>query len=156
MQYDIHVKQAAPQVIASARRHIVASDLGKVMHATLATVAGSVQPPDAAQGAPFAIYYNEPFRPDDVDVEVGVPIAGDAMLDHSTRVSRRELPGGPVAYTLHVGPYEAIGAAYEALYGWIAQHGHTRLGPPREIYLVGPGPEMRPAEYRTELEVPID
>lgn len=156
MSYDIHVKHVPPQVVASARTHTVLGELGKVMHATLATIAGSVRPPDAAQGAPFAIYYNEPFRPDDIDVEVGVPVASAATLEESAKVKRRQLPGGPVAYTLHVGPYQTIGAAYEALYAWIAAHGHERIGPPREIYVVAPGTGVRPEEYRTEIEVAID
>lgn len=156
MSYDIHVKQVAPQVIASERRHAALAELGNVMHSTLANIATAVHPPDAMQGAPFAIYYNEPFKPDDIDVEMGLPIAGNATVDPSVRVHRRELPGGPVAFTFHQGPYETIGAAYTALYEWVKLHGHKTLGPPREIYLVGPGHDRNPSEYRTEIDIPID
>lgn len=156
MNYEIHVKQVPPHVIASERRHTVLAELGNVMQSTLAQIATSVHPPTAAQGAPFAIYYGETFKPDDIDVEVGLSIAGNATLDPSARVQRRQLDGGPVAFTLHVGPYETIGAAYTALYEWAKVHGHKPLGPPREIYLVGPGQGVTPAEYRTEIDVPID
>lgn len=67
----------------------------------------------------------------------------------------KDLPGGAVAHTLHVGPYGAIGAAYDALYTWIAAHGLRPNGPPREIYLVGPGAAPSEAQYRTEIVVPI-
>lgn len=156
MNYDIHVKQVPPQVIASERRHTALAELGNVMQSTLAKIATSVHPPGAMQGAPFAIYYNEPFKPDDIDVEIGLPIAGHATLEPSARVQLRQLPGGPVAFTFHVGPYETIGAAYTALYEWVRVHGHKPLGPPRETYLVGPGQDTKPAEYRTEIDVPID
>ena len=156
MSYDIHVKQVAPQVIASERTHTALSEIGNVMHATLANIATSVRPPDAMQGAPFAIYYNEPFKPDDIDVEMGLPIAPGATIDPSARVQRRELEGGPVAFTFHVGPYETIGAAYAALFEWVKLHGHHPLGPPREIYLVGPAHDRSSAEYRTEIDLPID
>lgn len=155
MSYDVHVKQVPAQIVVSERRHTRLGELGKAMHATLAKVAASVDPIDAAQGAPFALYYNEPFKPEDIDVEMGLPVAPDARVAEAKGVHRRELPGGPVAYTLHVGRYGSIGAAYDALHTWIEEHGHERVGPPREIYLVGPGEGVKPDEYRTEIEVPI-
>jgi effector-binding domain-containing protein len=159
MSYDVHVKRVAPQPVVTARQHVVLAALGRAMHSTLATIALTVRPIDATQAAPFAIFYNEPFRPDDVDVEMGVPIAASATLDPSGRVRRRlqrgELPGGLVAFTFHVGSYQGIGAAYVAVYDWIVAHHHRPLGPPREIYLVCPGQGIEPAELRTEIDVPI-
>jgi effector-binding domain-containing protein len=156
MDYTIHVKQVPPQVVASERRHTAAAELGTVMQSTLARIALAVEPPDASQGVPFAIYYSAPSDPADLDVEVGVPIASDATLAAGARVQRRELPGGPVAFTFHEGPYETIGSAYAALFGWVTAQGHRPLGPPREIYLVGPGQGTRPGEYRTEIDLPIE
>ncbi len=42
------------------------------------------------------------------------------------------------------------------MYSWVDGHGHKRIGPPREVYLVGPGQGVQPQDYRTEIEVPID
>jgi len=156
MSYAVHVKQLTPQVVVTQRRHAALADLGTVMHSALAKVALSVAPKEAARGAPFTVYHGEEFRPDDLDVEMGLPVTGDAEVQETEEVQRRHLPGGPVAYTTHVGPYSAIGAAYAALYTWIDSHGHKRIGPPREIYIVGPGQGTKPEEYRTEVEVPID
>lgn len=89
-----------------------------------------------------------------IDVELGFPVAADAKVPCST-AAMKDLPGGAVAHTLHVGPYGAIGAAYDALYTWIAAHGLRPNGPPREIYLVGPGAAPSEAQYRTEIVVPI-
>lgn len=155
MSYEIHVKQLPPQVVVSERVHTKLSELGATMHTTLSRVAESVQPADAAQGAPFAVYYNEPFQPDDIDVEMGLPVKASAKVDETLGVHRRTLLGGPVAYTTHVGPYETIGAAYRALFEWVEKHGHQRQGPPREIYLVGPA-DAEPSAYRTQIEVPVD
>jgi effector-binding domain-containing protein len=154
MNYEVHVKQVAPATIVTERKRTTLAKLGGEMDSTLASIAGAVKPAGSAEGAPFAIYYNEPFRPDDIDVEMGLPVARDAEVD-GERVQRRVLEGGPVAYTLHVGPYGSIGAAYEALRDWIARHGHTPVGPPRELYIVGPGQGARPSEYQTEIEIPI-
>lgn len=156
MNYAVHVKHVPPQVVVSQRRHTSLAELGGAMHETIAEIVASVDPPDAMRGAPFAVYYNEPFKPEDVEVEMGVPVAPDTKVLPRARVERRELIGGPVAYTIHVGPYETIGKAYEALFAWIEKHGHHRIGPPRETYLVGPGKGISPSMYRTEIEVPID
>ena len=67
----------------------------------------------------------------------------------------RELPGGRVAYTLHSGPYESVGPIYAVLQKWIQEHGHECAGPPREVYLVGPGQVSDPAAFRTEVQWPI-
>jgi effector-binding domain-containing protein len=155
MNYEIHVKQVPAQVVVTHRCHAPLAGLRDAMHCTLGRIGATVEPRGAARGAPFAVYHNEPFRPEDVDVEMGLPVAADATVEESAGVHRRELPGGPVAYTVHVGPYSTIGAAYAALYAWVEREGHRPLGPAREIYIVGPDQERNPAAYRTELEVPI-
>lgn len=154
--YEVHVKQLPPQVVVTERCHTTLSGLATAMHSTLTKVATAVDPSDAARGAPFALYHNEPFTPDDIDVEMGLPITAVAKVNETAAVRRHQLDGGPVAYTMHVGPYASIGGAYAALFSWLEGHGHKRTGPVREIYLVGPGQGVEPAQYRTEIEVPID
>lgn len=154
MGYEIHVKQLPPELVLTKRMHTKLTELGDNMHRTVSTITASVEPKAAASGVPFAIYHNEPFRPDDIDVEMGLPITREAKVTPDAG-SPRQLPGGPVAYTIHVGPYETIGAAYKALYDWLRAHGHAPQGPPREIYLVGPRQAETEEEYRTEIDVPI-
>lgn len=156
MPYTVHVKQIAPQLVAMQRTHTTVANLGTTMHAILAKIANAVEPRGSARGAPFAIYHNEPFTPDDVDVEMGLPLAHDARLAETADAHACQLPGGAVAYTIHEGPYGSIGAAYDAIHGWLREQGHRPQGPPREIYLVGPGQDITPAEYRTEIDVPVD
>jgi effector-binding domain-containing protein len=156
MEHEVHVKQVPPQLVATKRCRTTLGELGKTMHSTLASIANAVEPKEAPRGAPFAIYHNEPFRLDDVDVEMGVPLGRDAILARAGAASAKQLPGGAVAFTIHEGPYAAIGAAYDAIFEWAEEHGHSLHGPPREIYLVGPGDGVSPAEYRTEIEVPLE
>jgi effector-binding domain-containing protein len=54
-----------------------------------------------------------------------------------------------------VGPYEDLGGAYRALTEWIDRNGLEVAGPVQERYLNGPGDLVSPAEYRTEVEIPI-
>ena len=101
-------------------------------------------------GPPFVIYHE--FGPELIDAEVAIPISRPVLSEG--RVQARVLPAATVASTLHVGPYEALGAAYTAVTDWIAVNTCEAAGPFQERYLNGPD-QATPAEYRTEVEVPI-
>ena len=100
---------------------------------------------------PFVIYHT--FGPNLVDAEVCVPVAGDILC--VGRLATRLLPGVTVARTVHVGPYEELGAAYAALIRWIGPRGFEAAGPVRERYVEGPGREALPADYRTVIDLPV-
>jgi effector-binding domain-containing protein len=103
-------------------------------------------------GPPFAVYHGAEFKEEDIDVEAGVAVT--QAVQASGRVVGGTLPGGTVAVTLHLGPYEEIGAAYQALTSWIEEQGREMAGPPREFYVVGVG-QAEPRAYRTEVQFPI-
>ena len=65
---------------------------------------------------------------DEFDVLVGVPAAGEGT----------DLPGGPWATTLHVGPYPQLPLAYTALLEHVRELGHHPVGPVTETYLTDP------------------
>lgn len=102
-------------------------------------------------GAPFVIYHA--LGPDDIDAEVCVPVTQPVTA--SGRTQMRVLPAMTVAHTLHVGPYEELEAAYAAVNAWITRQGFEAAGPIQERYLNGPGEAATPADYQTELEIPI-
>jgi effector-binding domain-containing protein len=101
-------------------------------------------------GMPFARYH----RLDDgrIEVEAGfaaiTPVAGEADVEPS------DLPAGPAAVTMHVGPYDAIGSAYDALGSWIEAHGGVATGDPYERYLTDPNENPDPTTWRTEVVAP--
>jgi effector-binding domain-containing protein len=65
------------------------------------------------------------------------------------------LPAMTVARTVHVGPYEQLGAAYMATWNWIRSRGCELAGPVRERYLNGPGDRIAATKDRTQIEMPI-
>jgi len=161
MTYEVQLKNLPAETIATERVHTTIAELGARMRQSLHHVATELTPAHAMRGAPFAIFYNEPFSPSDIDVELGVPVTRDAAASASAHVNIRQIPSGTFACTMHHGSYESIGAAYSALYAWLAEHGRKAAGPPREVYLVGPGSAVtavspaRAADYVTAIEVPI-
>lgn len=65
-----------------------------------------------------------------------------------------DLPGGPVAFLLHRGPYEELGIAYHALFAWTQQRGHVQRAAMREIYLNDPA-EVDAQDLLTEVILPV-
>lgn len=157
MSYAIQVKDLPKQPVVTVRHHTSFDKLGDTQGASMRSILSSVEPKGAwPTSAPFAVYHNAPFRPDDVDVEFGVVLNDtSAAVGLAGGMHAGELEPGPVAYTIHEGPYAGIGAAYDAVYDWIRKSGHRPAGPPRELYLIGPDQTKNPSEYRTEIEVPI-
>jgi effector-binding domain-containing protein len=102
-------------------------------------------------GPPFVIYHA--FGADGIDAEVAVPTA--KLVAAVGRVESRVMPPMTVARTVHMGPYEKLGDAYTALWGWIRGHGLETDGPVQERYLNGPGDRVAPSEYQTEIEMPV-
>jgi effector-binding domain-containing protein len=70
-----------------------------------------------------------------------------------TNGTREERSSGKLASVMHVGPYDQLGAAYEALTQWVTQHGFEATGVAYELYYSGP--ETPPEEIRTEIVFPL-
>ena len=88
-----------------------------------------------------------------VELEAGMPV-GTASAG-SGRVNSGELPAGPIATTVHVGPYEDLPKAGAALTAWAAENGKRPAGPNWESYLNDPTEVAGPHEYRTEVVMPL-
>lgn len=152
MDYVIAKRELGPQPILGIRDRRAAADVPGFLTEAFGELFGRLGLLGMAPaGHPFVIYHA--FGPNHIDAEVCVPIAEVATT--MGRIRSRELAAMTVASTLHVGPYEELGAACRALTDWINQHGLGAAGPVQECYLNGPGDVVTPAEYRTEVEIPI-
>lgn len=85
---------------------------------------------------------------DDVPhVEVGV-VLPERPCALTGRVVASALPAGPVAVTVHHGPYPGLAAAHRAVADWCRAAGRRPAGPRWEVY----GPHRDdPAELTTEI-----
>jgi hypothetical protein len=110
-------------------------------------------------GPPFGRYHA--FGPERVDVEIGAPVASvPAGLRPIADLSPGEIgasvvPGGEVASTTHVGPFDGLAATYAALAAWIVDEGRVAGDGPWEVYLTDPELVPDPAEWLTEVVWPL-
>lgn len=152
MAYEIEVRELQPQAVLAVRVSVpmeaIPTVMGEVFGELYAHVARAGLTP---AGMPYARYHS--FGAEEMDMEVGAPIAGAA--EGEGRIVLGELPGGPAAVTWHIGPYDAIAAAYDAITAWMQQQGREPAGAPWEAYHTDPGETPDPADYRTEVFWPI-
>jgi effector-binding domain-containing protein len=112
----------------------------------------------APDGPPYARYHA--FGPRQVDVEIGVPTSGAGGLPPletcaAEDVGASQLPAGPAAVAVHVGPYETLGDAHERLRRWIEEQGRAPGGGPWESYVNDPGQVADVARLRTQIVWPL-
>ena len=105
---------------------------------------------EAPSGAPFVAYYNMDMG--DLDIEVGFPT--NKPLSGKDEVKPGEMPAGRYAMTMHVGPYNEIDPAYNALRAWMAKKGYEAAGTAYEMYLNHPS-HTPPAALQTQILFPL-
>jgi effector-binding domain-containing protein len=147
------LEQARPQAVASIRTTARSDQLGEILGQLFGEVSGylgalGVQP----SGPPFARYHS--WGEDEFDMEAGFPVP--APVAGTARVQASELPGGPLVSTWHVGPYDTIEGAYEALEAWAEAHERELAEGPWEVYWTDPNEVPNPAEWKTKVVWPLE
>jgi effector-binding domain-containing protein len=104
-----------------------------------------------AAGPPYARYFR--WSDDGVDVEIGIPVA--RPISGEGQVVAGELPGGEVARTLHLGPYDGLTDTYDALHEWITGQGREPAGAPWEVYVRSYSDVTNPSQLTTEVVWPV-
>jgi effector-binding domain-containing protein len=160
MERQVEVREMADQLVLGMRFHTslekIEEDIGKAFTSIFSYLGEAAEYP---AGPPFALYYiNEDgemgFDENDIDMEMCVPVA--KLMGGKGDVGGREVPGATVVSTLHLGPYQQVTEAYQALTAFAEANGYRFVGPAREIYLVGMGQVEDEADYRTEIVIPVE
>jgi effector-binding domain-containing protein len=152
MPYEITVKELAPQPMVSIRTTCHAAVIGSTLAEILPEVFRYIRENDVYPcGPPFTRYHG--FSDTEVDIEGGMPVK--TPLPGKARIRAGELPGGRVATTIHIGPYERLPEAHDALHAWMREQEVEPAGPQWECYISDPGKEPDPNKRQTELVWPI-
>lgn len=152
MSYEFTIRKPSRQPIMSVRGHTTNVELSATIGEYLNEVWRHVQRQGGRPvGPPFTRYHAVDGHR--IDLEAGLPV--QSALPGEGRVQPGELPGGEVAVTTHVGPYEGLATAGEALAAWTWAQGREAAGLNWEVYVTDPGMEPDPANWRTEVVKPL-
>ena len=122
----------------------------------LGAIAGAAGLFPRATGHMMGIYKDDPRTTpaEALRSAAGLPIS-EAEVMPAGLVEER-IDGGRFACFLHVGPYEALPAAWAEAVATFLSSGHRRrVGPGLEIYLNDPT-QVQPAALQTEIAIPMD
>jgi effector-binding domain-containing protein len=144
---------AGPQSTAVIRATLTVPEIGPWFGSTVGRLAGRLIAREVPiVGPPFARYHVVDEGAGRFEVEAGFPVA--APIDGDGEVVASSLPEGSLATTLHVGPYEDLPAAYDAVASWIAARGGEPAGDMWEVYESDPEAQPDPATWRTRVYWP--
>lgn len=135
-----------PATTAVVRARERMDDLAQLYDRAFPALAEVLGQQGLEHGAPFGMY--GPVDDGVVDIEIGFTTS--APVEPSGDVVPGQLPGGEYATMTHVGPYDGLGASWEALGQWIKEQGRTSGQTVFEVYTDDPvGSD--PATLRTDL-----
>ena len=131
MTYEIRVEQVESRTIASVRRRSRIDQLSTVVPSGCGDVWNFIRSAGIADpGRNLAVYRN--YDGAELDAEIGVEVASPFNSDGE--VSCSATPAGTVATTVHLGPYNRLGEANDAILQWCRDNHRELAGPSWEIY----------------------
>jgi effector-binding domain-containing protein len=101
-------------------------------------------------GMPFGAYFNLDMNA--LEIEAGFPVA--RKLEGKGEIKAGMIPGGKFLSTTHIGAYDTMKPAYEALAQWAKAKGYEPTGVAYEYYLNDPSSDPL-IKAETEIRFPI-
>lgn len=151
-ELKIEVRDLAAQEYLGKRLHADLTTVGQAVSAAFGELYQRIAEASATPaGPPFTI----PAEPamGAMDIEVGAPCR--TAPEPAPGQHRGRLEACKAAVAIHRGPYDQVGKVYGALFEWAGSHGYRPAGRPREVYLNGPDEVRSPADYVTEIVLPV-
>lgn len=125
--YTVHVQQRDSIPLAVIRSTARPSELSRLVPQQCGLVWNALRSQQIRGGRHVAVYWDAAIRLE-VGVELSVPfIERDDVVRSAT-------PAGIVASVVHIGPYDQLGAAHQAIHDWSKSANRRLAGPKWEIY----------------------
>lgn len=150
---EVEVREVPEQPALVVRERASLERLPEVIPATIDEVHGHLQSVGATFAGPPFVVCPYPDHEGMVDLETGWPVA--APFPGGGRVEFTTLPACTVVAYWHRGHYRELGRSYRALEAFLEGEGFAAAGSPREIYETSPEEVPDPADWLTEIQIPI-
>ena len=151
MPVEITVVDRPAQPVVFMRRRVRPDEMQQTMAECLPAVFMHCQRSGLTFAGPPYTRYVDMSR-GHFTIETGMPVV-EAV--GGGEVLAGELPGGAIARAVHAGPYDTLGAVYSELEAWAVEAGRPPSGAPWESYLTDPTEVPDPADWRTEVCLPL-
>jgi effector-binding domain-containing protein len=127
MAYDVVVERVPAELIAAVRARVPISGIARAWKPALDQVWAFLKDQDSqAQdglrpGHNLFLYHHPQNRNEAMDIDFGVQVP--RRFEPTGAVRCVETPAGEVARTVHVGPYDRLGEAHDAVHRWCHAQG---------------------------------
>ena len=151
MSYEVTIKEATLQALAAIQARASTRNLGELITRHIPQVWQFVTENAVENNGRSAVVYHgeegdDIFSDEGMPIEIGVQVLGG--FEDTDAIRHSAVPGGRVARTLHIGPYQDLPNAHNAVRQWCEENGHTISGLGWEDY--GPYHDD-PAELETQV-----
>ncbi len=134
MNYEVVTTTVGALPLAAVRRRAFSRDIGRIWKPALDLVWEFLRRHEGLRidGHNCFVYHHPIQRDAAMDIDFGVQVV--RRFESEGEVTCTETPAGEVVMTTHVGGYEKLAAAYDAIHSWRAATGRTFGGCSWEIY----------------------
>ena len=134
MNYQVVTKTVSAQPLAAVRRRALSRDVGRIWKPALDLVWEFLRRHDGlwAGGHNCFVYHHAAHPEALMDIYFGVQVT--RSFRDEGEVVCTQTPAGEVATTTHVGSYDKLAAAYDAIHSWRAATGRAFSPCSWEIY----------------------
>jgi DNA-binding transcriptional MerR regulator len=147
--YEVTTSSEPERRLAVVRAVCAPAEIGATVGACLGRLLSALGRAGLARRPPLWALY-----PLDLDERTEIAVGAETSRTTGSPGPECEiLPGGPVAETVHIGPYAQLPLAYHALAA-VHERGLRPRAPVREAYLVGPT-QAPQEELMTRLVLPV-
>jgi effector-binding domain-containing protein len=133
MKYDVVMETVQEELVAAVRATVPIGDIARAWKPALDQVwAFLKRNGELAPGHNLFLYHHPERRDQAMNIDFGVQVA--RPFEREADVRCIETPTGEVARTVHVGPYDRLGDARNAIHAWCAANNRKIAQASWEIY----------------------